>query len=175
RGHGRPRRCTDHNRFASARGAEVRGRCPSHRGRRRGRHCRAARCVRNRGWSVTEVVFVPSGRPVLRFVSVLGGLAVVLLALSWTGAIAPRVQLRVIRSTFDNPAQSGTVTLTVTNRGPAAAYVGRVTSGNPYVHVAPAGTARVRRIGGGTSERINFSYRFDCAGFAPSPELRIRV
>lgn len=124
---------------------------------------------------MTEVVFVPSGRPVLRFVSVLGGLAVVLLALSWTGALAPRVQLRVIRSTFDNPAQSGTVTLTVTNRGPAAAYVGRVTSGNPYVHVAPAGTARVRRIGGGTSERINFSYRFDCAGFAPSPELRIRV
>lgn len=119
--------------------------------------------------------FVPTGRPVVRFVSVLGALMAVLAAFSWSGAASPHVAVQLVEESFDNPRQSGTVVVVVTNRGPAAAYVDRITSGNRSVHVVASRGAGGRRVSGGAAVRVTFAFTFDCAGFAPLPVLDIRV
>ena len=149
-------------------GATIRRRRPPSGCGGRRRHRRPARGLCLGGAAVTvpaqdapeaaPSVFVPTGRPVVRFVAVLGGVAVVLVALWWSGLVAARVELSVVGPL--RPAdQQGVALLTVRNEGPLPVRVAPAAAGaqtgpellraaRPTVRpgAGPAGPRRGRRL-----------------------------
>jgi hypothetical protein len=128
---------------------------------------------------VAEAVFVPTGRPVVRFVAAVAAIAIVC-AVTWGSALFnARVEV-----TFQSwqAAPVGTAVVAVHNQGPTTARV-RVRDVNErFVHL----TAPVRevRIAGDATGHLSVHYRVDCAGYeravdtpagATSPSLRLVV
>lgn len=121
-----------------------------------------------------DALFVPSGRPVARFVTGLAVIFVLLGVLAWSGLVAPHVAVHVSANTYSIPARSGEVWAVVENRGPSPAYIGPITSGNRFVHLVSSRGAVGRRVDGGASTRVAFAFKIDC-GFASRPDLDVRV
>lgn len=136
-------------------------------------------------------VFVPSGRPVLRFVAALVGVAAVFAAVWWSGLFAARVDVSVSDG-FDRRTNTGVAVITVRNEGPLRARVSRPTlwswpdsgqSFEPPVRVTTQSQGR-DRVDGGDTTRFTLRYAVDCEGYdrarntergAVSPSLRLRL
>ena len=136
-------------------------------------------------------VVVPTARPVVRFVAVLGGVAVVLVALWWSGLVAARVELSV-SDRFDRRTNEGVALLTVRNAGPLRVRVAPPRQAprpgpsyfEPPVRLSVEAPARPVRVEAGGSTRFIVRYTVDCSGYARagntergavSPSLRLRV
>jgi hypothetical protein len=116
-------------------------------------------------------VFVPTGRPVARFVAVLGGVAAAFAALWWSGLFATRVEMSV-SDRFDRQTNSGVAFVTVRNRGPLPARVappqlasrqGRYFE--PPVRLIVQAPARQVRLDGGDTTRFTVRFVVDCFGY----------
>jgi hypothetical protein len=135
-------------------------------------------------------VFAPTGRPVVRFVVVLTGVAAVFAALWWCGLFAARVEVSVSER-FDPATNSGIALVTVRNEGPLPVRVlpprqaprqGRYFE--PPVRLSAPAPARQVRVDGGDTARFTVRYSVDCSGYdrarhtergAVSPSLRLRL
>src|SRR4051812_8806048 len=114
---------------------------------------------------VDQLVFVPRGRPVLRFVSVLTGIAIVATAVWWAGLAAARVDLS-IDSRFDAASNSGAALVTMHNRAPLEAWVSEVgvapdSHGRSYVRLIARDRDGVLHLRGGTRQRVTITYTVD--------------
>jgi len=114
--------------------------------------------------------FAPSGHPVERFVAVLAVVALVLVAMWWSGAVAPRLSVSV-SNRFDPQASTGEALVVVRNRGPLPARVrapraverpepGGFQQPTRLVDTTPGGEVR---LGAGESARFTVTYLVDCA------------
>jgi hypothetical protein len=134
-------------------------------------------------------VFVPTGRPVVRFVVALTGVAAVFGALWWCGLFAARVEVSV-SSRFDPGTDRGTAIVTVRNEAPLPARVlpprqaPRHGAFEPPVRLSVHAPARQVRVDGGDSANFTIRYWVDCSGYdrarhtergAVSPSLRLRL
>jgi hypothetical protein len=137
-------------------------------------------------------VFVPSGRPVVRFVAVLAGVAAVFVVLWWSGLFAARVDISVSAG-FDRQTNTGVAVVMVRNEGSLRARVGPLTlwsrpdSGRYYeppVRVTGQAPRREVRVDGGDTTRFTVRYAVDCAEYdrardsergAVGPSLRLRL
>jgi hypothetical protein len=138
------------------------------------------------GADQADVAFVPSGRPVARFVTVLAVTAVLLTALSWSGLMAPHAHVEMTFRRYVGMTRSGVSVLLVRNQGPMRAELAEVASGDPYVRITRTTPATPQRINAGDVVRINVEYSVDCARFArdrstshgatePNVAARVRV
>ena len=135
--------------------------------------------------------FVPTGRPVIRFVAALSGIAAVFAALWWSGLVAPRLAVTV-SGDFDHRTNTGVATVSVHNQGPLAARVASMelppTPGSDYfeppVQLMDQPLAQPVHIDGGDTARFNVRYAVDCDGADRArnsergyvtPRLRIRL
>ena len=136
--------------------------------------------------------FAPSGRPVVRFVAVLMGVAVVFVGMWWSGLFAARVHISVVDG-FDRRTNTGIARVTVQNEGALGARVGPLTlwtwpdsnpSFEPPVRVTGQAPARKVRVDAGDVARFTVRYSVDCEGYdrarnsergALSPGLRLRL
>lgn len=136
-------------------------------------------------------VFVLSGRPVLRFVAALVGVAAVFAALWWSGLFAARVDASVSNG-FDRRTNTGVAVVTVRNEGPLRARVSRLTlwsrpDAEHYFEAPARVTAQSQgrdRVDGGGTTRFTVRYAVDCEGYdrarntergAVSTSLRLRL
>lgn len=117
--------------------------------------------------------FVPSGRPVLRFVAVLTILTVGFTALWWSGLVAARVDLAV-GGGFNSRTNRGMAVVTVRNRGPLFAEVSPPVASprsdgaafRPPVRVTGLSHAKAVHLRGGELVRFTVNYAIDCSGYA---------
>lgn len=113
--------------------------------------------------------YAPPGHPVRRFLLGLAVLAAALMALSWSGLIAPRLAVVAERATADTGAGRGTMSLSLRNDGPLGIDVVRVGVADGRVTIGPvrvdgADLARhAARLGGGRTARLELRYAVDCA------------
>lgn len=115
-------------------------------------------------------LFVPTRRPVVRFVATLAAVAVVLAGLWWSGLFAARVRVNLSNS-FDASSNTGVAVVVVRNQGPFPARVGTLglatTPGGSYrtpqLRLSGLPSPQVR-LGGGQSARFTVTYTVDCAG-----------
>jgi hypothetical protein len=107
-----------------------------------------------------ETVFVPRGRPVLRFVTALV-LFTALLGVIWeTGMFNPRLELTVESFQLISP---GEAVVNVRNQGRVQARVRVVGLDGRLVRLAAP--SREVRLSGGASGRLVVRYNVDCAAY----------
>jgi hypothetical protein len=135
--------------------------------------------------ATTSPVFVPTGRPVARFVAGLAALSAVFALLWWTGLFNARLEVSVTNGSFQRDTGTGQAEARIHNPAPLTATVRRVDQSGPWVHVTAEPTDEVRLRGGATTT-ITVRYTVDCAGYdrafrtpagttGPDLALRLRV
>lgn len=113
----------------------------------------------------TAPVFVPTGRPVVRFVAWLAALSAVFALLWWTGMFSARLGVSTSRGSFQRDTNTGQAEVEIHNRAVLAATISRVEQAGPWLHVTawePAGELRQR---GGATTTVTVHYTVDCAGY----------
>jgi hypothetical protein len=136
--------------------------------------------------------FVPSGRPVVRFVVMLASVAAVFAGLGWSGVFAARVHVSV-SDEFDPLTNTGIAVVDVRNEGPLGTRVGPLTlssrrdggsSYEPLVRVTGKAPRREVRLDSDDTMRFTVRYAVECTGYdrarnsergAVSPSLRLRL
>lgn len=128
----------------------------------------------------SDVAFVPSGRPVARFVTALVAIALVLVAVAWSGLFAPRVRVSVDQGTFDQVTKHGTAVVMIHNLGPASARIDKVRLAGRYVRSTPPRYDRSMKRD--ARARVAATYSIDCDAYradlpkgATDPALQVRV
>ena len=137
-------------------------------------------------------VFVPSGRPVTRFVVMLASVAAVFALLGWSGLFAARVHISVADG-FDRQTNTGVAVVTVKNEGPLRMQVGPLTLASrpdagryyePPIRVTGQAPREDVRVDGNHTTRFTVRYEVDCTEYdrarnsergAVSPALRPRL
>lgn len=130
--------------------------------------------------AVTRPVFVPSGRPVRRFVVAQLLLALLFGALWWSGLTAPRLNASTESTTYDERNGVVTARVRVFNNAPLTEEVRSVAVGDEPAMLESvrvdgrdsAGGARRIAGGGAASMIVEFPCRFDDDAFQP---LRLTV
>jgi hypothetical protein len=130
--------------------------------------------------STDVAVFVPAGRPVVRFVAALAGIALVFAGLWATGLIAARVHVTVHHGPVDAQTNGGSVSIELRNAAFLSARVDRVDLVADNIRRTTA--FRPRLIDGRGRVELRVPFVVDCGAavrarlrHAPLSALTIRV
>lgn len=130
--------------------------------------------------STTPTVFVPRGRPVVRFVAAIALVSAALTVVWATGLFNPRVEVALDRWTMSGG--DGEAVVVIRNEGPTQAHVRVEELNDPFAHFTSPIVEL--HIGPGKEGRVELPFTVDCDAYetarrssrgATDPSLRLVV